>query len=213
MKIDIWETEVNKEINKKLIEPIYNRIDIIKQLLEVIRVSSLHSDKKNEDSIKIYVVNKYMSRIFIETDNKITSFVNPFRIEKSGKLLQFFYFETIIDSRLNSALDSIINDIESNQTSYGLDELAESIYNILDDYELHENYDICCLIIKELLTYETGYLRYDVDDLRVSEIHPLHHIDVCFSNKSTYKIGLRKKMKFENLKDFLDKTKDCLYIS
>ncbi|WP_370559690.1 hypothetical protein [Edwardsiella tarda] len=66
---------------------------------------------------------------------------------------------------------------------------------------------------KMLLTYEDGYIRYDVDDVRVNgKLHPLYHFDVFYSNQPTFKIGLERHHTNEQMIDFLNRETDCRYL-
>ena len=64
-----------------------------------------------------------------------------------------------------------------------------------------------------LLKYDLGYIRYDIDpEHENGKLHPLYHLDICLDNSATYKIGLDKKIEFDDLKNILDITNECWYI-
>ena len=67
-----------------------------------------------------------------------------------------------------------------------------------------------------LLSFEPGYLRYDYDDNegRVDEkTHPINHIDIFFSGNNTFKVGLRKRIVFDDLKKIVDINDVCYYLN
>jgi len=43
-------------------------------------------------------------------------------------------------------------------------------------------------------------------------MHPLNHLDICLDTAATYKIGLDKKIEFDDFKNILDTTNECWYI-
>lgn len=72
------------------------------------------------------------------------------------------------------------------------DEYKSFILNYPDNQEITDEKDIW-IIIKYLLSFEPGYLRYDYDDEenRVDIVkHPLNHLDINFTDNCKYKIGL-----------------------
>lgn len=65
-------------------------------------------------------------------------------------------------------------------------------------------------VIKVLMTFEPCYIRYDYDVENFEEkIHPLHHIDVNYSDIGTFKLGFNDSIQIlERLE--LDKFEDIL---
>lgn len=69
------------------------------------------------------------------------------------------------------------------------------------------------LLISHLLKYDLGYIRYDIDSEHENgRMHPLNHLDICLDTAATYKIGLDKKIEFDDFKNILDITNECWYI-
>ena len=61
---------------------------------------------------------------------------------------------------------------------------------------------------------DLGYIRYDYDEKHENEkIHSLHHLDINYSSKGTYKIGLKKALKDEDFIDMLDLRTECKYLN
>lgn len=66
-----------------------------------------------------------------------------------------------------------------------------------------------CNLLKDitinLLTMEDGYIRYDHDDsMEHKNNHPIYHLDICYSNAATYKIGLEQSFLTDSFIQFLD---------
>ena len=65
-----------------------------------------------------------------------------------------------------------------------------------------------------MLLFEPGYLRLDYDQDNEHEgTHPLNHIDVNYTNKNTYKIGLPSRWGCEKMIDFVNIKKTCSFIA
>lgn len=44
-------------------------------------------------------------------------------------------------------------------------------------------------------------------------LHPLNHFDVCYSNTSTYKLGINHKVDVEEFVDILDVSTNCFFLT
>ncbi len=61
---------------------------------------------------------------------------------------------------------------------------------------------------------EDGYVRFDRDEDRVNgHYHPLDHLDVFYSNKATFKLGLRAHLDESQFLDILDIGTECHYLN
>ena len=66
-------------------------------------------------------------------------------------------------------------------------------------------------IFSYLLSCDLGYLRFDYDEKGfldaqkrgIPHIHPKHHLDINFSNSSTFKSGLIKKISQQEFIDII----------
>lgn len=68
-------------------------------------------------------------------------------------------------------------------------------------------------ILMDLLSYESGYIRFDQDPANeAGNRHPLNHIDVFYSQSTTFKLGLDKKPRFDEITDILDRNTDCYFL-
>ena len=94
-------------------------------------------------------------------------------------------------------------------TSCSAEDLIDSVFDFGDDNYIHEIWTL----IKYLLLFEDGYIRYDFDKDRESgRTHPLFHYDIFYSNKSTFKVGLYSQKAIEDFQDFLNIRTDCHFI-
>jgi hypothetical protein len=75
-------------------------------------------------------------------------------------------------------------------------------------------------LVRKLFLFEPGYLRYDFDETdRASPIsHPVHHLDIFFSNRATFKLGLfdsviqKKEWPQTGLENILNSSYPCFYV-
>ena len=74
-------------------------------------------------------------------------------------------------------------------------------------------YEIVVTILTRLLTFDVGYIRYDYDEEHYNgRIHPLHHLDINYTNQSTYKIGLNQSLDILEFKSIIDNQKECWFL-
>lgn len=189
--------------------PIRSKIDVIK-LLMASTVIMLLNKKPNNERIKgkmILLVSK-MSRLFFFSDEKYFSLSFPFTvIENPDNVLSFS--SRLIDNinhKLTSDVMRLINSEEFTDSN--------CIYTFNDRIaEIEESSDGFWSLIKELIFYEDGYIRYDYDVERANgNLHPINHIDVFYSSNPTFKIGLRNKISHGSLIDLVDSQSDCHFL-
>lgn len=196
--------------------------DIINLLLECCKCLIMYKakihDKKVSDSscfnngdISIVIFIDKMSRLFFCTENKIQSFRFPFdlNLEKSDSemlsynghsvtLESIFIMTSIFKEQIDN-IDTIMDRLFNNEvycanSQNDRDYLNKMLYN--------------------LIIFEDGYLRFDFNDkANEREIyHPLHHIDLFYSNATTFKIGLFDMLKISECINVLDINTECYYI-
>jgi hypothetical protein len=75
--------------------------------------------------------------------------------------------------------------------------------------------------LRDLLILEDGYIRYDKDEVGFKKAktdgnehrHPLNHIDIFYTNKATFKLGLKQDYTENDLIDLIDRNTDCKYLN
>ncbi|WP_144467677.1 hypothetical protein [Bacillus toyonensis] len=218
---------------------IREKSDIINLLLAALPEIMLESQSNDNNLGNCEVWIGKMSRIVFTLQNeesgqiyKKFSFSFPFQIEKqhdSEKITSWIIKDNNgieINSQLISILQSLSQDnwfdeeiSSSDEALTFYDNILQEIKNIGLDLTIS---DITVWhLIRKLFLFEPGYLRYDFDDNEERcdpKYHPLHHLDVFFSNKTTFKLGLvddeiEKRewlsVGFENL---LNSEEPCQYI-
>ncbi|MED2993806.1 hypothetical protein [Bacillus tropicus] len=115
---------------------------------------------------------------------------------------------------------------DNNLNSDDIDKFTCEYLDIISEYYTERNFikgerdslDIAhWSIIKNLLTFEPSYIRYDYDDNegRLNErSHPLNHLDIHYTTAGTFKLGfdssntrITDRVTFETFKDILENGK------
>ena len=124
--------------------------------------------------------------------------------------------DSISDIRINNRsvalLERMLEKIDFEESS--IDEIIEEAYlDVAEDGYTDKDIDMCFGLILRLLSMELGYIRYDYDPERENgRLHPLYHVDINYSTKGTYKLGMNKKMETAEFIDMLDTKTDCRYV-
>lgn len=183
-----------------------DRRDLLIILLEACRFILQNQPVKHADNLLMLVVED-MSRLFFCMDKKMYSICFPFHVELYPSI-QFDLDDIDIDSMMISNLCTVFNSKEFE---------AKSIYDfvtLLLELEDQFSKDFW-RVLKHLLTYEIGYIRYDDDiegfrtaaNVGNSKLHPRYHFDVNLSQQVAFKIGLDKQLTPDKFVEFLDDTK------
>ncbi len=197
---------------------IKTKVEIIQILLEATRFM-IHNptaeipEEKAEGKL-ILCIDK-MSRIFLLRDHKYYSIAFPFNTYEDEGIYRFSYYDNEdIDSRLISKVISIITCDKFNEKC-SLDFISP-IYDYEEEHD--ENFWI---FLREILLSEDGYIRYDYDEQGHQKAleegqehkHPLHHYDLFYTNKATFKLGLYGTVSDTDFHDLLNIKSDCKYLS
>ncbi|OON91187.1 MAG: hypothetical protein ATN33_01635 [Epulopiscium sp. Nele67-Bin001] len=187
--------------------------DVIWVLLEVMRYSfnfTLTPSTDSEQANIIIYIDK-MSRIIYGEKEKIHSFQLPFYVYEKDEKVYFSYNGQNIDSKTIAVLSSILSNIKDIYNS--IEDLIDIFMDAMSDFEIKEDMSSYWNILLFLLTFESGYIRYDYDPIRENvEMHPLHHLDIGYSSNVTFKIGLKYQFVPQDLIKLLDINANCHYL-
>jgi len=205
-----------KYFYEKFSKPVREKKDEIDIIFDVIDILLLgDSDPIIRGTIVINI--DKMSRLFCFLDNKYYSIVFPFNIENMDKNDNIHIYDGILDidinSRIVALLKRIVSDIELESDT--IEEIFEKVFFDVEDNEYTEKeIKDCFQLLLRIFSTDLGYIRYDYDEKHENEkIHPLHHLDINYSSKGTYKIGLKKALKDEDFIDMLDLRTECKYLN
>ena len=187
---------------------INNRKELLLILLESCRYMMYNLQVPNADCKFMLIVDD-MNRLFFCKEKKMFSIAFPFHVHVNDADLSLDYNQIKIDSQIISQICQILESEEYDSES------ALDFVTPIADIQERSNKDFW-IILKHLLTYEIGYIRYD-DDLEhfkeASRVgypkrHPRYHFDINLSSHSVYKVGLGNKISPDKFVEFLDDTKD-----
>lgn len=185
-----------------------NKIDYTRLLVYGARQLLLEieaGETKVSSNMKL-IVDK-MSRLFFYKDKKYFSISFPFttRIDEKNNVVEL---TTYTGKRLDSqGISAVISIIDSDQ--FKLNPSLIEFYLEPNGIEYSG-----LMLLEEIFQFEPSYLRYDTDpDNEKGKLHPLNHLDINYSQYSTFKFGLKKEITsdyFENLQNI--KT-DCSFLT
>ena len=213
-----FEFELSDSLYDKAMLPIRSKWDLLRLLAHTTKFLVLHPAADTTtiaaDKKLILYIDK-MSRLFFCVRGKIFSFRFPFYAQispKDGSLSISFkdYFE--FDSITSSLLLAILE--QEDFFNGTLENISEKILQVIMENEW-ENIDLdgICELVKQLMLFEPGYLRYDQDeDHKNGAIHPEYHLDIFFSPSCTMKLGLRNNIESEWFIDLVNILTECKFV-
>lgn len=196
--------------NSELVfNPIRARKDVITLLMKVIKIMDVGPALRGQHGEEYFeLVISHTSRLFFYSEDKHFSIGFPFNAALENDQLIFKSLTgVIIDSQMTSDILGVI----SSEEIFFYDDIIDFAAPV-SDYFLHNKGGWA--VLRDLLMTEDGYIRYDHDPVHAKgDIHPLHHLDVFYGARQTFKIGLAKKIDRTHLHDALDSQTPCHYLN
>ncbi len=192
----------------QLFSPIRDKRDVVRLLMKIIKLMLVNAPPKAIDTKGEVVLHvSKMSRIFFFSAFRYFSICFPFTVSDEEGFLAFSSGGIIdVDSKTTSDVLSFINSDEN----FNVNCVYQFIEPILDISHYEPNF---WMLLLKLLTLDDGYIRYDYDEENEQGlIHPKNHYDVFYSSNSTFKVGLKGKLKKEEMIDFVKSESDCHFI-
>lgn len=191
-----------------IFSPIRSKTDYIVLLMRVIKLMLANiPTAKNKGAGEILLKSEKMSRLIISGKYKIFSIAFPFFIEETEDGLRFYSNSYLdVNHKTTSQVLALFRD-ERILDHPDVLMFADPIDNIS-----RFDPDIWALL-RDLITIEDGYLRYDYDPKNEKgHLHPLHHLDVFYTTPSTFKIGLNSEIAVAAFEDVINLRTDCYYL-
>lgn len=211
--------QFNRKIDSGAIRERYDIIRIIVEACEYV-VDNQYKEVLNINEIvpqtKAFIFIDKMTRLFIVEDKQIFSVVFPFNVNLIESKVTFHHFE--INHSVLAAINSIVHE---SMELYNIESLIDCIWENTKEMELTtEEKQIVDQIIYHLMSYEMGYIRYDVDPINAQKynergkpnIHPENHFDINYTSSATYKVGLKSAITMQDFVDFLNINTDCWFV-
>lgn len=213
-----FEFELSDLLYDKAMLPIRTKGDLLRLLAHTIKFLILHPvadpTKIAEDKKLVLYIDK-MSRLFFCVKDKIFSFRFPFYVGVSPEdnlisisFKDYFEFDSITSSLLLAILEQedLFNGTLENVNEKMIQEIIENEWENI-------NLDGVCELVKHLMLFEPGYLRYDHDvEHKNVAMHPEHHLDIFFSSGGTMKLGLKNSVESEWFIDLVNILTECKYV-
>lgn len=193
-----------------IFSPLRNKPDIIRFLMRVIKLIliSKPSFEEIQGDKAVLVVSK-MSRIFFISPKKHFSICLPFKVKTSENNEVKLYSKC--DTEMTSMLTSQVLSALESETIMTSGNIWDFTAPIIEIYEATPDF---WSVFRELLIFEDGYIRYDHDaENEAGDLHPLHHLDVCYSSSPAFKLGLKKPLTSASLIDALEPSTNCSYVT
>lgn len=201
---------------ERFMRPMREKQDNILLILDILNILLIGEEK---DSVKGKIMIKVdkMSRLFCFLEEKYFSIVFQFEIEQRAEYENVYkIYDAIldmeIDNRIIVLLERMLVRIDFAKNT--VDEIIENAYlDVSEEDYTEKEISNCFGLMLRLLSLELGYIRYDYDFEHANgDLHPLHHLDINYSSKGTYKLGLKRKMEEDEFIDLLDIKTECKYV-
>lgn len=184
------------------------KADVIRLWMNAIKIMTAYAAPQAAQVVCKLVVNvDKMSRLFLSSDEKCVSVNFPFVTHELDGELRFVSKACgVVDNRMSSNILSLLSGgaLEAEEVL----EFAEPIL------ELSDAEASCWRLLRDLIMVDDGYLRFDHDPTRENgRLHPLNHIDVFYSQSTTFKMGVSNKLALEDLVDILNLKSNCHFIA
>lgn len=204
--MSIFEIKIPAYEENTIFNPIRDKIDYIKILMVVTNFLLLSKHLNPNEYIYGKIIVEKMSRIFIYQDDKYFSVSFPFvvDVDDEGNIFVKTYSGKNLNHKTISEILYILNSSEFN--------LSRSLIDFyIDPNDIDYN---TIYLLEEILMHEPSYMRYDYDKKRENgKLHPLYHLDINYSQYSTFKIGLNRRIEPDFFEDIHNVKTDCCYIN
>lgn len=191
---------------KEFFTPIRDKIQYARVIVLATRQLLLNSEAEGiEVNSKMKLIVDKMSRLFFYKDQKYFSVSFPFSITWANKevLEVTTYSGKILDNKNISAIISILENEHF--------KLTHSLIDIFIEPDSLESSGV--FILEEIFQFEPSYVRYDYDpDNENGKLHPLNHLDINYSQNSTFKFGLNESITPTNFENLHNINTDCSFI-
>lgn len=220
---DYYKVTKFETLDKMVQSRIKSKTQLISILVTALKIvlTDLHPSEEGlgKFCIRDYGLKKRLFFTVYDQGKKILkhfSFIFPFNVShtESGVNFKLNNREIVIDLYTLEILSTLCKNnwfSDTNEENHDILTFIESYEDLLYDFNIPEEMESdLWSVIKTLITFEPGYIRYDYDIDNYEEyVHPLHHIDVNYSDIGTFKLGfnnnikIEDRLKLENFEDIL----------
>ena len=201
--------QLAKNQTEWVFKPIRTKLDAINVLMRIIKIMLTYHEPAPAQIAGHFSLNvDAMSRLVFVSKNKIYSLNFPFRVGvgEQGGIRFYDHYQQDIDNKLTSSILEFIYEHSIFAEASVLDFAAPVVNSNGIERDLWA-------LLRELLLWEEGYIRYDDDPANVQgAIHPRYHLDVFYSSAATFKLGLKEAIEHTMFSDILNINTDCRFL-
>lgn len=197
-------------LSDRFFNPVRDHLSCCRLIFEVIDFIYVADDaniKQEEVNSFLRIDVSQTKRFFFALEDKVFSISFPFRVEQKGERVTFYSGLTGLPITLELVSDCL-SALHSVKNNFSLEALVD---RLTEPDILPETWNV----IREVIFFETGYIRYDhdADPERLCEYkHPLDHLDIFYSNSASFKLGLYERYSADTFSGILDRSTNCLYL-
>lgn len=197
----------SKEWEAKFSNPVRDKYDLIARLMEISKYVISREPVESDGKVEILVAKN--SRVYVfDNDGYFYSFCFPFSIHlKDGPQGEnrLFYYGGEVTSLLVHCVTLILK-LRDEQKFFHLADTADEIAQLgvsVDDIEPLWVY---------LLTFDSGYVRYEKDSEHEGPNHPLYHLDWYYDGACEVKTGLKTPLTKKGFAEILSVDSPCWFL-
>jgi hypothetical protein len=205
----IIDFELDIETFNSFFRIIRKKEDVILLLMDIVKFIQIsHVLPKGISVGKLRIVVSKMNRVFLLSGDKHYSIAFPFSVELLGG--EQYMVSSNICGEVDSVISSQIKAIFKNNELLNCGCVSKLADTVLDKSEIIPSF---WPLVRELILFEDGYIRYDFDtDRENGDLHPLNHLDIFYSSRASFKLGLPNKLTEDDLSNILNTETDCQFI-
>lgn len=201
--------DLSERLVGRFFKPIRKKEDAILLLMDAIQFMGISSKVpiQSPRGQMVLVISK-MSRVFFYSGDKHFSIAFPYAVEEVEGVFSVFSSSA---GEINEMIVSKVKAVLSGEGAMSGGCISVLADNVLDESLLTPNF---WLVLRELILMEDGYLRYDYDlQGERGHMHPLNHLDVFYSSKAAFKVGLNDRLSEGELMDIMSGESECRYLN
>jgi hypothetical protein len=204
--VKVVERDIFQFQEEAFFSPVRDKVAYAKLLVLAARQLLLNTDSENvKVTSKMKLIVDKMSRLFFYKGEKYFSIAFPFTtlIEGNDVLELTSYSGKKLD---NKSISAVISIIDSEQFI-----LNPSLIDFYIEPNSIESSGL--FLLEEIFQFEPSYIRFDYDpENEKGKLHPLNHIDINYSQYSTFKLGLKETITTDYFENVQNIKTDCSFL-
>jgi len=205
--VKVIERNIFEFQEKDFFSPVRSKIDYARLIALAARKLLLGLDSEViESTANMKLIVGKMSRLFFYQKNKYFSVSFPFStiIDNNEVIELTTYSGKNLDFKSISAIISILD-----SEQFRLNPSLIDFY--IEPYSIESS---GLFLLEEIFQFEPSYIRYDNDPLHNNgKLHPLDHLDINYSQNSTFKLGLNSSITVAYFENIQNVNTECSFVT